>query len=131
VRFRDLTNIYLVLLYAITYIYIIKLINQSKAITMKTITIANGQTFDLTLYFSNTFKGRGGWNINLEADLDGKKFKSHIYTTDARFIDELNEMKSEKSWDEVQQFYSDNFLSDFDEELCEWIEDNCLTEVEE
>jgi len=98
---------------------------------MKTITIANGQTFDLTLYFSNTFKGRGGWNINLEADLDGKKFKSHIYTTDARFIDELNEMKSEKSWDEVQQFYSDNFLSDFDEELCEWIEDNCLTEVEE
>ena len=95
---------------------------------MTTITIANGQTFDLILYFSNTFKGRGGWNINLEANLDGKKFKSHVYTTNARFIDELNNMKDENSWDEIQQFYADNFLSDFDEELCEWIEDEILTE---
>jgi len=86
-----------------------------------TITISNGQKIDLPMYFSNTFKGRGGWNINIEADLDGEKFNSHVYTTDSRFIDDLN--NDDLSWDEKQQYYADNFLSEFDEELCEWIED--------
>jgi len=98
---------------------------------IKEVTIANGNIINVDVYFSHTFKGRGGWHINLEATLEGEKFNSHVYTTDAQFIDALNDLKNEGTWDEVQAYYSDTFLSDFDEELCEWIEDTLEKSEEE
>ena len=92
---------------------------------MTTLTNYEGQEFDLNLYFSHTFKGRGGWNINLEASYNGEKFKSYTYTTDSMFIDKIQRMKSmaeNASFEGIQETYSDMFLDNFKEQLIEWCE---------
>ena len=103
---------------------------------MQTLSNSNGQTFDVNLYFSHTFKGRGGWDINCEASYKGEKLKIHAYTTDSMFIDKVQGMKSSEtdaSWEEIQQTYSDAYLSDFEESLiawCESVDESRLTDEE-
>ena len=99
---------------------------------MQTLSNSNGQTFDVNLYFSHTFKGRGGWDINCEASYKGEKLKIHAYTTDSMFIDKVQGMKSMEenaSFEEIQETYSDKFLDNFKERLIEWCES--LTETED
>lgn len=99
---------------------------------MTTLTNYEGHVFDLNLYFSHTFKGRGGWNINIEAECKGQKFKTYTYTTDSMFIDKVQGMKSMEenaSFEEIQETYSDKFLDNFKERLIEWCES--LTETED
>lgn len=99
---------------------------------MQTLSNSNGQTFDVNLYFSHTFKGRGGWDINCEASYTGEKLKIHVYTTDSMFIDKIQRMKSMEenaSFEEIQETYSDKFLDNFKERLIEWCES--LTETED
>lgn len=99
---------------------------------MQTLSNSNGQTFDVNLYFSHTFKGRGGWDINCEASYKGEKLKIHVYTTDSMFIDKIQGMKSMEenaSFEEIQETYSDKFLDNFKERLIEWCES--LTETED
>lgn len=99
---------------------------------MTTLTNYEGQEFDLNLYFSHTFKGRGGWDINCEASYNGEKLKIRAYTTDSMFIDKVQGMKSMEenaSFEEIQETYSDKFLDNFKERLIEWCES--LTETED
>lgn len=89
-----------------------------------TITTESGKQYEIDLYFSNTFKGRGGWNINLEANYKREKFKTNIYTTNSQFLDELSRLKAEdESWDTIQQFYADEFLHLFETDLSQWCEE--------
>lgn len=89
-----------------------------------TVTTKSGKQYEIDLYFSNVFKGRGGWNINLKANWQGEKYESHIYTTNTRFIDELSDRKAEdESWDTIQQFYADEFLHLFETDLSQWCEE--------
>lgn len=95
-----------------------------------TIQTAKGNLIVLNLYFSNTFKGRGGWNINLE--VNGGKFKIHIYTTSSHFIDGLSRLRAEdESWDTIQNYYGENFLHLFEDDLKIWVDEIEEREVEE
>lgn len=92
---------------------------------MNTLTNQNGQEFDVHLFFSHTFKGRGGWNINIEASYKGEKFNTHVYTTNSGFIDEIHEMgliENGNSWEDIQAVYCDAYLSQVEEELIQWCE---------
>ena len=92
---------------------------------MKT-TIHNSENkeLDVILFFSQQFKGKGGWDIFIEVEIDGnyKTFKS--YTTDAEFIDLISDMKAgDESHETIQKEYYDKFFDlDMEEQINYWIE---------
>jgi hypothetical protein len=100
---------------------------------MKVLTIEtqNGNKADVTLYFSQEFKGRGGWNITCEVSFKSETKKFRNYTTDSIFIDEISNMKADDaSFDEIQNAYCEHSFHKMEEEVAEWIEE-ILTEENE
>jgi|JI9StandDraft_1071089.scaffolds.fasta_scaffold94106_5 hypothetical protein len=100
---------------------------------MKVLTIEtqNGNKADVTLYFSQEFKGRGGWNITCEVSFKSETKKFRNYTTDSIFIDEISNMKADDaSFDEIQNAYYEHSFHKMEEEVAEWIEE-ILTEENE
>jgi hypothetical protein len=80
----------------------------------------NREQFEVELYFTNKFQGRGGWDVVLEIEYKNNKKTIKTYTTDADFIDDLRE---DVSFEEKQNMYFDKFFTDFDEIILEWIEE--------
>jgi len=92
---------------------------------MENITLSNfkGETFTASVYFSNEFKGRGGWNIICEVSANGQKKSFKEFTTNSGFIDALGDLRAENSsWETIQEFYYDNFFEGFEEIILEWLE---------
>lgn len=97
---------------------------------MKTIEKYNGQRFEIDTYFSQTLRGRGGWNINCEVSFKGEKKTFRHYTTDSMFIDQISDMKADHaSWDEIQKAYKEKAFDSIEPDILEWCED--INEKEE
>ena len=101
---------------------------------MKTIETYTGAKFDVHLYFSNEFKGHGGWNILCEVDFNNEKKVFKAYTTSSNFIDLLNEMKADdRSYEEIRELYFSTYFDELKEIVLEWcqeIADNVVGEEE-
>ena len=83
-----------------------------------------GEKFEIDIYFSKDFKGRGGWNINCEASFNGVKKTFRHYITDSVFIDHISEMKADgASWDEIQNAYKEKAFDSIEESILEWCEE--------
>lgn len=83
------------------------------------------EQFEIETYFTQEFKGRGGWNINCEVSFNGNKKTFSRYITDSRFIDKISEMKADNAtWDEIQSAYKDRaFDGPMQESILEWCEE--------
>jgi len=82
-----------------------------------------GQEFNVNLYFSHEFQGRGGWSINCEVSFKCYKKEFRHYTTDSEFIDQISDMKSDDiSFKEIQNKYKEKFFDDLKEIIIEWCE---------
>lgn len=83
----------------------------------------NGEEFEITTYFSQEFRGRGGWNINCEVSFKGNEKTFRHYTTDSIFIDEISDMKADNaSWEEIQNAYKEKVFDSIEEDILEWCE---------
>ena len=84
----------------------------------------NGEQFEMETYFTQQFKGKGGWNINCEVTFKGEKKTFRYYTTDSMFIDQISEMKADDaSWEEIQNAYKEKVLYRIEESILEWCEE--------
>ena len=84
-----------------------------------------GEQFEIETYFDQTFKGRGGWNINCEVSYKGNRKTFHHYTTDSMFVDEISDMKADNySWGEIQAAYKEKAFDSMKESILEWCEEN-------
>lgn len=91
---------------------------------MTTIENYKGVAFDIETYYTHSFKGRGGWDINCEVSFMGHKKTFREFTTDATFIDQISDMKSnDASWDDIQEKYADQYSDQRKEEIAEWCEE--------
>jgi len=83
-----------------------------------------GEQFEVELYFTQEFKGRGGWNINCEVTFKSDKKIFRRYTTDTIFIDSISDMKSDDaSYDEIQDAYYEKSFSSVEESVIDWCEE--------
>jgi len=90
--------------------------------------VVNNQ--ELNLYYTQLFKGRGGWNIICEVVLgkgDGyvggatKTFTT--YTTDTLFIDLISDLKADDaSSDQIQREYHEHFYYKIEDSIAEWLD---------
>lgn len=84
----------------------------------------NREQFEVELYFSQEFKGRGGWNINCEVKFKGEKKTFCHYTNDSMFIDSMSDMRADDaSWDEIQNAYFEQSFDNLEESVIEWCEE--------
>jgi hypothetical protein len=91
---------------------------------MTTLQNSNGQQFNVQLYFSQEFKGRGGWNILCEVTFKEERKTFKIYTTNTHFIDQISEMKADDcTWNEIQNAYKLEAFDELKEEVIEWLEE--------
>jgi hypothetical protein len=89
-----------------------------------TITNYNGQEFNLDLFFSQEFKGRGGWNINCDVRFNNQNKTFKHYITDATFIDSVSDFKADgHSHQFVEQIYFDKAFDYMQESILEWVEE--------
>jgi len=65
------------------------------------------------LHFSHHSSGRGGYYIKC----DTRDHTFTHYTTDGQWIDGINDLGYEATYDQVQQAYADRWLSAFSERL--------------
>jgi hypothetical protein len=83
-----------------------------------------GQQFEFETYFSHSFKGKGGWNVDCEVTYKNKKKTFVSFTTNSEFIDSIKELKTDNaSWEAIQNVYAERFLSDMEERILEFVED--------
>jgi hypothetical protein len=83
-----------------------------------------GEQFEIETYFSQEFKGRGGWNINCEVSFKGEKKTFSYYTTDSMFIDQITDMTADgASWGEIQNAYMEKSFDSMEECILEWCEE--------
>lgn len=91
---------------------------------MATIENHKGEKFEIETYFTQEFKGRGGWNIRCEVSFEGEEKTFNHYTTDSVFIDEISRMKeNDNSWDEIQNAYKEKVFDYMEESIIEWCEE--------
>lgn len=84
----------------------------------------NREEFEIEVYFSHSFKGRGSWNIECTVIYKGQErvFKHHM--TNAPFIDEINGMIADNATHgQIQNRYFEAYFDDFKEIVFEWIKD--------
>lgn len=82
------------------------------------------EQFEIGTYFTQEFKGRGGWNINCEVSFKGENKIFHHYINDSQFIDEISRMRAnDASWDDIQNAYKDKSFDELKEIILEWCED--------
>lgn len=83
------------------------------------------EEYEVDLYFSHEFKGRGGWDIKCEVAFNSHKDTFRVYTTDSQFIDHLSDMKADNvSFEEIQNTYFERFFPSIEEKISEWCEEN-------
>lgn len=91
---------------------------------LTTIENHKGEQFEIVIYFSQEFKGRGGWNINCQVCFKDEKKTFSYYTTNSTFIDEISNMKENgASWDEIQNAYEEEVFYYLEESILEWCEE--------
>ena len=73
--------------------------------------------YEVTLYYSYESKGRGGFNIICKFDFGGVGDTLKVYTTDTHFIDELNRLKEDESFEAIQETYHKKFFEEFKEQI--------------
>jgi|GEM_PF-2360053 len=89
----------------------------------------DGKEIELPIHFSNEFKGKGGWNIKCVVSFEDEKKTFTTYTTNTRFFDNLSELRSsDPTWEEVQDFYKEEYLHILQDEIQEYFD---LPEEEE
>jgi len=80
-------------------------------------TIIDNKEYEL--FFSNSFKGKGSWNISCEVE-GLETFNTH--TTDSEFIDSLTELEENNAtFEEIQKAYYNAFFYKFKEKIEEYL----------
>ena len=89
-----------------------------------TLTDYLGKEFEIYVTWMHQFKGRGGWNVIASVSYNDEQKDFRHYMTDSMFIDEISELKAEDtSLEDIQQRYTDMYLSELSEEILEWCEE--------
>jgi hypothetical protein len=84
---------------------------------------ANGQEFEVELYFSKEFRSHGHWTIKCEVTFKGEKKPFKEVITDSQFIDYLSDLASnDASWEEIQTAYKERVFYSLQEIIIEWCE---------